>query len=153
LDAQDDEVAYLCFEQILPQPDSIKATTSGSSANTGLIILGRDDLLRPNILTGLSQADIYLTYEWVKKAGVTNRQELNKFLAERDPNAVEAGKAAIRAYEETGHTDWYEWRLENWGTKWNAYSQSLERESDLSATLRFDTAWSPPQPILEKLAT
>jgi len=46
-----------------------------------------------------------------------------------------------------GHKDWYDWSVENWGTKWNSYSCSLAEEG-----ISFDTAWSPPIPILENLA-
>lgn len=37
-----------------------------------------------------------------------------------------------------------DWSRQEWGTKWNAYSQKpIERTED-SLTLRFETAWSPP---------
>lgn len=36
-----------------------------------------------------------------------------------------------------------DWARRNWGTKWNAYRASIERDVD-SVTLRFDTAWAPP---------
>lgn len=37
----------------------------------------------------------------------------------------------------------YEWCLANWGTKWNA----CEAISDLGVA-SFDTAWSPPEPVI-----
>lgn len=46
-----------------------------------------------------------------------------------------------------GHMSWYSWSIANWGTKWNAYSQS---ESNNEIT--FETAWSTPYPIFEKLS-
>jgi len=50
----------------------------------------------------------------------------------------------------------YEWCNDNWGTKWNAYSQSFKEdfsnENFLMVTISFSTAWSPPLPIIEKLA-
>jgi hypothetical protein len=44
--------------------------------------------------------------------------------------------------------NWYEWRIENWGTKWNA-SESAVLEVDETEVLRawFQTAWSPATPI------
>ena len=46
----------------------------------------------------------------------------------------------------------YFWCVENWGTKWGATQQ----DNDLSSypdeiELRFDTAWSPPQGIHDKV--
>ena len=42
--------------------------------------------------------------------------------------------------------DWYNWNRQNWGTKWNAYS--TEKNDN---TIMFDTAWSSPIPVMEKL--
>lgn len=53
---------------------------------------------------------------------------------------------AIRALKETGFVSWYEWSIANWGTKWNAYS--IEDRGD---SLKFETAWSMPKPILAAL--
>jgi hypothetical protein len=43
--------------------------------------------------------------------------------------------------------DWYEQRIEKWGTKWIGYDVSTG-----GSAIDFYTAWSPPIPILKKLA-
>ena len=48
--------------------------------------------------------------------------------------------------------DWYDWRVKNWGTKWDLCDQT-----DVSTTpgwieYRFDTAWSPPVEWLTHVA-
>ena len=51
--------------------------------------------------------------------------------------------------------DWYSWRIENWGTKWNASDVGIANENSWEegvAHLWFETAWSPPVPVLEKLS-
>lgn len=48
--------------------------------------------------------------------------------------------------------DWYDWNVTNWGTKWDANDVQIEQSDDLSATIRFQTAWSPPEPIFRALA-
>ena len=55
------------------------------------------------------------------------------------------------AVETTGHANWYSWRLENWGTKWNAYHTQLNHQDDF-LELTFDTAWSCPEPIFQSLS-
>lgn len=44
--------------------------------------------------------------------------------------------------------NWYEWNVENWGTKWDVnidvQNDAVTRFSDNSLSLWFDTAWSPP---------
>ena len=42
----------------------------------------------------------------------------------------------------------YEWRLENWGTKWDVYETQCTRINANTLQLYFYTAWSPPIPIL-----
>ena len=44
---------------------------------------------------------------------------------------------------------WYDWRVQNWGTKWGGYDG---RFSDDQTAFSFCTAWSPPLPIIKKLA-
>jgi len=56
-----------------------------------------------------------------------------------------------------GAADWYKWACNNWGTKWNAYDQSYEGMNEtnsgcVEATIIFDTAWSTPIPVIEKLS-
>tara|TARA_Y100001963_G_scaffold131404_1_gene188720 strand:+ start:2223 stop:2696 length:474 start_codon:yes stop_codon:yes gene_type:complete len=44
--------------------------------------------------------------------------------------------------------DWYTWRVDNWGTKWDAYDTG-EWEGD---TITFFSAWSPPIEWLREVA-
>lgn len=47
-----------------------------------------------------------------------------------------------------GHDNWYSWRVENWGTKWDVDLEGLEFEDNgdgtASITGWFDSAWAPP---------
>ncbi len=47
-----------------------------------------------------------------------------------------------------GHTNWYDWTIANWGTKWNAYSQY----SDDVNVIHFDTAWNTPYRLMVNLS-
>ena len=41
--------------------------------------------------------------------------------------------------------DWYSWRVNNWGTKWEVSSEGLELSEDgTEITGWFDSAWAPP---------
>ena len=44
-------------------------------------------------------------------------------------------------------TDWYNWCITNWGTKWDACHSGYEA-AEGTATYYFDTAWSPPEPVI-----
>ena len=59
----------------------------------------------------------------------------------------ELGKQAFHNIREFGCPTWYEWRIQNWGTKWNASGAEV-----LDGRLSFLTAWNAPKLILEKLS-
>lgn len=64
----------------------------------------------------------------------------------------ELGKTACNNLREHGAATWYSWRVNNWGTKWNAYCCNMDFFEGNYARLLFETAWSAPHPILEKLS-
>jgi len=43
---------------------------------------------------------------------------------------------------------WYNWRCQNWGTKWDCYSLEID-DTDMphGFQVTFETAWSPPEEI------
>jgi hypothetical protein len=47
--------------------------------------------------------------------------------------------------------DWYDWRLDNWGTKWDIYETHCTRIDANTLSMTFYTAWSPPIPVFDKL--
>lgn len=73
-----------------------------------------------------------------------------------DPN-YKAGEN-IPLAEADGY-NWYNWRLEHWDTKWNAYqlddnpSNPVTMLKPAENTIEFYTAWSTPAPIFTKLST
>jgi hypothetical protein len=67
-----------------------------------------------------------------------------------EQTALEDQQAAnVKQY---GYPTWYEWKIANWGTKWDV-GDCIATVSDdgYSVTLTFDTAWSPPIGAYEKL--
>lgn len=48
--------------------------------------------------------------------------------------------------------NWYDWNLSHWGTKWDASEVALDVDQVAGQpevlSLRFDTPWSPPEPII-----
>jgi len=46
--------------------------------------------------------------------------------------------------------EWYEWRIANWGTKWDAHIihfEWTELEDAWELEITFDTAWGPPDEV------
>jgi hypothetical protein len=50
-----------------------------------------------------------------------------------------------------GYDNWYDWRFENWGSKWDAQEPYITEEEEL-LTINFDTAWSPAIPYVKQVA-
>jgi hypothetical protein len=44
---------------------------------------------------------------------------------------------------------WYDWRCQNWGTKWDCYKLKISDDFEIpyGFQVTFDTAWSPPKEI------
>ena len=67
------------------------------------------------------------------------------------PDTVYNGSLGIRERDLYGENNWYDWRLGNWGTKWNSYGYT-ENTTFQDDKIKFLTAWSAPHPILQKLS-
>jgi hypothetical protein len=52
-----------------------------------------------------------------------------------------------------GSDNWYTWANNNWGTKWDIDGDDgIVNDLDThNCSLTFSTAWSPPEPIINKL--
>lgn len=65
---------------------------------------------------------------------------------ENKKEAIAIGKQYISNVEKYGFETWYEWRIANWDTKWNAMETNI-----YDNVIEFDTAWSAPIAIYKKL--
>ena len=45
----------------------------------------------------------------------------------------------------------YNWCIQNWGTKWGFCEATVEDERPKYVNYRFDTAWSPPVPLIKAM--
>ena len=75
-------------------------------------------------------------------------KELNDTVAGPEPKTKKEKLEKRRLQVEYGASNWYDWRVENWGTKWDIMEfyninrkEIGEDESEIS--LGFDTAWAP----------
>lgn len=60
-----------------------------------------------------------------------------------------------------GSTDWYWWRVHNWGTKWDLDEPFLSEEADdyhqdgidiTTLVMHFNTAWAPPEEGIRQIS-
>ena len=67
------------------------------------------------------------------------------------PDDIYTGDLGPKERELYGEKNWYDWRRANWGTKWNCYGYEEGIDYSQTDSLWFQTAWSAPHPILQKL--
>lgn len=83
-----------------------------------------------------------------------NAKDIKKF--KKKAEAVIDGKKQVLALgsfvPDKGGENWYDWRIENWGTKWELNEVELYEDTAETAVYAFDTAWSPPTEWLYKVA-
>jgi len=48
--------------------------------------------------------------------------------------------------------NWYDWRVQHWGTKWDVGDVHAAEGSATSVEFSFDTAWAPPTALIEKVS-
>jgi len=151
------------FDKIISMPDSLKLISGG----------GRDVAIalaqwRRGDDSGLKEI---LEWPFVKGNGIASLDDLpqgllrlygftsTSFIEEggdaKRPltleEVIQYGEVYLQNQEKYGAMDWYVWSIENWGTKWSACHSELEYERASEAVLGFDTAWSPPIPVVEAL--
>lgn len=152
---QDKEETYVTFDfnVLVPMPVELEGIPSSSLNDTFLLLVGRPDIVAAETTFGTPKTlEEMLSYAWVAREGITTVDGLEKHLKEQNPDWEKLGQQLVAAYEATGHTNWYSWCIENWGTKWNAYSFEIASDEPERLEFTFDTAWSSPVPIWEALA-
>ena len=60
-------------------------------------------------------------------------------------------KKAEALQERYGYVSWYDFAINEWGTKWDINGGVIQEEGPGYIVVSFDTAWSPPIALIEKL--
>jgi len=93
---------------------------------------------------------IPLTQEYAQAYAFSDpRGEIGELPTPPDPNK----EWDCPKFASTGRQDdrWYDWRCTNWGTKWGACEIKVTQDDEDFLEITFNTAWSPPEPIVNEL--
>lgn len=144
------------FNKVIPMPETLNIE-HGSRTDTCILVYltnkgtiefedlsEEDKKLAKTLTTNIFNAN-YLE-DILKKICGEDKEE---YITDENYNN---GKQYVENYKNYGATTWYGWSLKNWGTKWNAcgYDEGIDYSND--DYLEFETAWSAPHPVIEKLA-
>ncbi len=147
--SEEDGLGSIDFNKLIPMPESLNIE-AGSRSNRGL------ELYRSFLQdsAAIAYADVQNT-EPSPQHSETLTALLKKYqeLTKDDPELLQLGRKCYENIQNYGCTDWYDWSIKNWGTKWNAYGyKEFPSYQDGDSEIRFLTAWAAPHPILEKLS-
>lgn len=111
----------------------------------------------PEILQGsVSGGNEYLYKEWVSQGKPETIYDGKVSLDTVPENYEESYRTMFanydKAHQETGHTSWYNWCLENWGSKWGFYDVEVESFRKDKIVFRAQSAWGPPCAGLKTLS-
>lgn len=158
------------FNKLIPMPDDLKidaGSIEGDSIACYYLSLNDDEKNKLMKLLKSKEASYCHNY-WNKykddiKKLENNPKRLNEkinnfnglfdFDKEKQFTSInELGKQYVENIKKYNFPQWYDWCIENWGTKWNveedvdiAYDKNID-EYDIS----FQTAWSVPTGIVER---
>lgn len=128
-------ILYFDFNKLIPMPKSLNMESNSV-----------EDLAIEAVMRKLSKSRFFgknykqiSDEDWEKRVIIPgkNVEELQK-----------AGLQYISNQVLYDVTTWYDWCYNNWGTKWNSYEFEFEDNN----TIRFQTAWNCPEPVIQKLA-
>lgn len=121
---------HIDFNRITPMPDEIKNTNKNTIS---------DDVFS-------------LIFDYGGMIPESELKSSHDSINERPINTIKEQRENIKVmYENTikyGYSDWYEWTIANWGTKWNAYHQKKDEDN----TIHFSTAWTDVLGLMVKLS-
>ncbi len=142
-----DKPGTLDFNKIIPMPESLELD-SGSITNEAICayMTAVDPLTSDYDEAEKLPLDDYL--ELLKKVTDTVGKLYKDRLKEITPELIQLGRQYVDNIKQYGCSDWYGWRVNNWGTKWNSYEGGFCGDNQIM----FCTAWSRPEEIIQKLA-
>jgi len=162
-----DEVTHFDCNQIIPMPESLEGTSAGPCEQTHEALFGQI-----TDATHFTEDHDYVSDALIGEYRFENIRALNHYVTRfniiRSDMSDEARISQVRACEEQakryeyniqtyGCRTWYDWAIENWGTKWGAYDvcvpeiKPLSKAGCIRASIRFDSAWGPPEPVIRRM--
>ena len=139
IDLSEDAEKTFSFHRILPTPEELINTVSPNPRSETITIV--------NEKGELETVESYRMF--------VNEWEIKKAMAEgkTPPEPIPCNNATPEMCDQLllkyGRTNWYDWQLFNWGTKWDACESIYNQEDKI---LEFQTAWSCPSDIIQKMA-
>ena len=154
-------IGTIDFNKITPMPPRLDIE-SGSSTDRGINLYltsvnpsvryyGKekmDPVTFTSLFERLNGSRFFLRHN----ASLTPDEIQSATLYHSEDELLQLGKTAVENLMQYGATTWYDWRTrgDTWNTKWNSYNSY---DYNGGNEICFQTAWSAPHPIIEKLSS
>ena len=126
-------VNHFDFNKVIPMPDELNIE-SGTRGENGMRYL----YLKASNPFSLTEDD-YNFIERIEKDKTKNPKAFD--------DMIDLGRKYMMNIAKYGCTDWYQFHNKYWNTKWNSVDTDVNDN-----VVIFDTAWSYPAPVIEKLS-
>ena len=130
------------FNNIVPMPESLNLE-SGGIMSTAM-----------KLATSKPKSAAYKKAQSLLHLPYTMHQSPKGYdpVLKTEADVVVIGKLYVENQEKYKASTWYDWRCNNWDTKWNSCDAEIESESDTELIYGFNTAWSQPNAIMIALS-
>lgn len=145
----------LDFNSIIPMPEALKGIVEGSVRKWGEDLLTQNSESARNYIMRRA-AEKNITVPDGEDVSQLSHGDMLALALDVEPEIIFEGLDALRCLEEYGARSWYDWSIDNWGTKWGAYYGEYETTHSEAGTSKLDmhfcTAWSPASPVISALS-
>lgn len=152
LSKDEDGDLYFDFNKVIPRPDIYQDPDMSEGGDTTLCLywyLSARGKISPREIF-IRFGNIFSNDEWYFNDPVM----IERILRDCNNHSEEyyrRGEKYFTAYKSYGYRSWYTWSIDNWGTKWNACETHVSYDDNDFGVVHFDTAWSYPEPIIDKI--
>lgn len=143
------------FNKVIPMPEdlNIESGTSGDMYRAWILSKqGTEYITEDNPTSGRLEYFLSLVCANSQHKNLSTLRKRVQADIDLNNGGYERGMVTGQRYIDNlnkyGHTDWYSWSIENWGTKWNCHEPNIHEN-----ILVMETAWGYPEPIIHKLMT
>lgn len=147
---EDKSERFFDLGTVIPKPDCVEGTESGSEADAGFYAL--TGLIHARFVWGTINPMEGYASRGFPLSPLSTPDHFAAWLRVHRPGVIEKGERQLRCFRETGHLSWYEWSYANWGTKWNTYQFKLREDIGERLVFEFQTANGAPTPVFKALA-